>query len=112
VQNNDSSKQQPRNGKKDERRPGSWAEVEVLEDPASHIGLVLSERIRGKPGYAFRIVHFDEQGLNPYVPLRPSGAKNELKDIVSSLVSRALEIMAEREAKAAGTTTPTDPPPP
>jgi hypothetical protein len=106
VQNNDRNKRQPQGGKKDTRRPGSWAQVDVFEDPDSHIGLVLSERIRGKPEYSFRIAHFDAQGLNPFVPLHPPGAKHALKDIVASLVVRALEVVAEREAEVAGVRPP------
>jgi len=81
------------------RRKGSWETIETLQDPDSGVGLILSERFRGKPEISLQIVHFDEIGPNKFVPVRPEGAKHELKDIVYSLVSRAQEITAERTAK-------------
>lgn len=86
-----------RRNKINEARKGVWVDVETLEDPDSHVGLILKERIQGKPGYSFKIVHFDDKGPNLYIPLRPDGAKHPLKDIVASLVARAVEIVEERE---------------
>lgn len=91
-----------RRGKsKGSKRKGTWETVETIEDPDSKVGLVLSERIRGRPAYSMQIVHHDDIGLNKHVPMEPEGAKHELKDIVYSLVARAQEIMAERRAKEA-----------
>lgn len=84
------------------RRKGVWVQVEQFEDPDSHVGLILSERIRGRPEYSFTLVHFDAQGSNRYVPLRPEGARHDLKDIVASLVARAVEVAAKREKKPEG----------
>lgn len=81
------------------KRKGVWVQFQVLEDPDSKIGLILSERIRGKPEYAYQLVHFDEMGPNKYLPMKPTGAKHAVGDIVRSLVMRAEEIIAEREKK-------------
>ena len=86
---------------KSKKRKGSWETVETIEDPDSRIALVLSERIRGKPAYSMQIVHFDDIGLNKHVPLEPEGAKHPVEWIVKSLVDRAKEIVAKRNAVAA-----------
>jgi len=88
-------------GPKGPKRAGSWETIETIEDPDSKVGLVLSERIRGRPGYSIQIIHTDDLGLNKHVPLEPPGAKHELKHIVYSLVDRAHQIIAERRAKEA-----------
>lgn len=82
---------------KKSRRSGVWERLEVIEDPDSRIGLVLSERIRGKVAYSMQITHVDDMGPNRHVPMSPEGAKHALKDIVYSLVQRAEEIVAERK---------------
>jgi hypothetical protein len=82
-------------------RQGTWETVETIEDPDSKVGLILSERIRGRPAYSIQIIHHDEVGLNKHVPVSPPGAKHELKHIVYSLVARAQEIILERKAKEA-----------
>jgi hypothetical protein len=84
---------------KKSRRKGVWEQVEVIEDPNSHVGLILSERIRGKFGHSIQIVHTDDMGPNKHIPMPPEGAKHDLKDIVYSLVHRAEEIIAKRKAE-------------
>jgi hypothetical protein len=84
---------------KKSRRKGVWEQIEVLEDPDSHVGLVLSERIRGKFGHSIQIIHTDDMGLNKHIPIPPDGAKHDLKDIVYSLVARAEELVAKRTAE-------------
>lgn len=84
---------------KKSRRKGVWEQIEVFEDPNSHVGLIVSERIRGKVAHSIQIVHNDEMGPNKHIPVPPDGAKHDLKDIVYSLVSRAEEIVAERNRK-------------
>lgn len=88
-----------RKPKKKSRRKGVWEQVEVLQDPDSGVGLILSERIRGKFGHSVQIVYTDDVGPNKHIPVPPEGAKHDLKDIVYSLVARAEEIVAERTAK-------------
>jgi len=88
-----------RKSKQGPKRTGSWETIQTIEDPDSKVGLVLSERIRGKPGYSIQIIHHDDIGLNKHVPSEPDGAKHELKDIVYSLVARAQEIIIERRTK-------------
>lgn len=78
-------------------RKGAWDIIETIEDPESKVGLVLSERIRGKPGYSMQIIHTDDIGVNKHVPMNPPGATHELKHIVYSLVQRAQEIIDERK---------------
>lgn len=86
---------------KSPQRKGSWEQIQTIEDPDSKIALILSERIRGRPGYAMQIVHFDDIGLNKYIPMEPEGAKHPVEWIVKSLVDRANQIIAERRAKEA-----------
>jgi len=86
---------------KDSKRKGSWDYLQTIQDPDSNVGLILSERMRGLPGYSMQIVHIDDIGPNKHVPMAPPGAKHELKHIVYSLVERAQEIIAERRAKEA-----------
>lgn len=82
---------------KDRKRKGAWDLVETIEDPDSKVGLILSERIRGKPMYSMQIIHTDDIGVNKHVPMEPPGAKHELGWIVKSLVDRAQEIIDERK---------------
>ena len=86
---------------KKSRRKGVWEQLQVIEDTDSHVGLILSERIRGKPGWSVQIIHTDDLGANKHVPVAPDGTKHDLKDIVYSLVHRAQEIVAERKAELA-----------
>ena len=79
------------------KRKGVWVELQKLEDPDSKVGLLLSERIRGKPAYSIQIVHTDTIGVNKFVPMAPPGAKHEWGWIVKSLIDRAQEIINERE---------------
>ena len=81
---------------KKSRRKGVWEQIEVIEDPDSRIGLVLSERIRGKYETSMQIVHMDDMGPNKHIPMKIEGSKHKHQDIVYSLVSRAEEILAER----------------
>lgn len=84
---------------KKSRRKGVWEQIEFIEDPNSRVGLILSERIRGKFGHSIQIVHTDDMGPNKHIPVPPEGARHDLKDIVYSLVLRAEEIVAERTAE-------------
>ena len=86
-------KQKPKKGS----RTGVWEVIETIEDPDSKIGLVLSERIRGKPGHSVQLGHTDDVGWNKYIPVDPPGAKHPVEWIVKSLVDRAKEIVAERK---------------
>lgn len=85
---------------KDSKRRGVWEEIQTLEDPDSKVGLIISEKIRGKPSYSFQIVHFDDIGPNKFVPNNPPNAKYKLADIVRSLIESAEEIVDERKKKA------------
>jgi len=84
---------------KKSRRKGVWEQIESIEDPDSRVGLILSERIRGKFGHSIQIVHRDDVGPNKHIPFPPEGAKHDLKDIVYSLVAKAEEIVAKRKAE-------------
>lgn len=79
------------------KRKGVWEEVQRLQDPDSKVTLILSERIRGKPGYSMQICIEDDLGINKHIPHSPPGAKHELKHIVYSLVQAAEEVIAERK---------------
>ena len=81
------------------KRNGSWDYLETIEDPDSKIGLVLSERMRGKPAFSMQIIHTDDVGLNKHIPMEIPEAKHAFKDIVYSLVARAEEIVAKRKAE-------------
>jgi len=88
---------QDQKSKKSGARKGVWEEIQTIEDPDSKVGLIISEKIRGKPSYSFQIVHFDDIGPNKFVPNNPPGAKYTLADIVRSLVARAEEIVDARK---------------
>lgn len=72
----------------------------MIEDPDSHVGLIVSERVKGPVGYSIQIVHTDGMGPNKHVPVPPEGAKHALRDIVYSLVARAEEIIEQRKKAA------------
>ena len=82
------------------KRRGVWAELETFEDKASGIGVVITERMRGKPGYSFQIVHFDDHGGNKFVPLPCQGANRPLEEVVYLLVKKAREFIEEKQAAA------------
>ncbi len=88
-------------GKPDESRPkpkrkGVWSSFcEPQIDPGSNVGVVITERIRGKAEYAVSFMHFDRYGANRYIAL-PLDGEHELEDIVYSLALKAKAIIAER----------------
>ena len=96
---NTESKGHGEHGKgRDKRRPGSWAQVKDGEfiDDDSGMGVVVSERIRGRSEYSFKLVHFDDRGGNTFVTVPCKGAKHPVEDIAFSLVKRACEFIEQK----------------
>ena len=87
--------------KREERkRKGVWSELETFEDKSSGIAVVITERMRGKPGYSFQIVHFDDHGGNKFVPLPCPGANRPIEEVVYLLVKKAREFIEEKQEAA------------
>lgn len=83
---------------RDKRRKGSWAQVKDGDfiDEASGIGVIVFERILGRPEYSFKLVHFDDRGGNTFVTVPCKGAKHPVEDIAFSLVKRACEFIEQK----------------
>jgi len=81
-------------------RRGVWSEVETFEDKASGIGVVVTERVRGRPAYSFQIVHFDDHGGNKFVTLPNKGAQRPVEEIVYLLVQKARELIEQKLAES------------
>lgn len=96
-------KSQDEQGKKEEKkRRGAWAQVgEPLMDKHSGIGVMVSERVRGRPAYSFQIVHFDDHGANKFIQLPCAGAQRPLKEIIYLLVEKAEELIEQKRAEDA-----------
>lgn len=83
------------------KRGGAWAQMgDPFVDKYSGIGVVISERIRGRPGYSFQIVYFDDHGGNKFIPLPCKGAERPLEEVIYLLVKKAREVIEGKLAEA------------
>jgi hypothetical protein len=87
--------------KKKVPRKGAWEDIHTMQDPDSGIGIVISERIRGKPMFTFQIVHFDDLGLRQHIPYPCPGAKHPVEWIIKSLTESAREWLDDYRKKKA-----------
>ncbi len=86
-----------KSGSKPKRR-GVWVQVgEPFIDPGSNVGVVITERLRGKPEFSLSFMHFDERGGNRYIAV-PVKGEHKLEDVVYSLTKHAMMVIAERRA--------------
>lgn len=81
------------------KRRGVWAEVETFVDKASGIGVVITERIKGRPSYSVQILHFDDHGGNKFIALPCEGATRPVKEIVYLLVEQAEKFIEQKRAE-------------
>lgn len=81
------------------KRRGVWAEVETFMDKSSGIGLVVTERVRGRPSFSIQLVHFDDHGGNKFVPLPCEGAQRPVKEILYLLAEKADALIQEKLAE-------------
>jgi hypothetical protein len=82
--------------RKQSRRKGVWEDIKTFEEPGSKLGVIISERIRGKPAYSYQIVHFDAMGANKHLQL-PIQGKHKIEDVIFSLVKQAEEFIADKK---------------
>lgn len=83
------------------KRRGVWAEVETFVDKSSGIGVVITERIKGRPSHSIQILHFDDHGGNKFIALPCAGATRPVKEIVYLLVEQAEKFIEEKLAEDA-----------
>ncbi len=90
--------EKPENKPKPKRR-GVWVQVgEPFIDPESNVGVVITERIRGRPEFSLSFMHFDDHGGNRYIAV-PIEGEHKLEDVVYSLTKHAMEVIEKRRSE-------------
>lgn len=81
------------------KRKGVWDQLETFVDKDSGLGVVITERVKGRPAYSISIVHFDHLGGNKFIQVPLQGAKRPLKEILYLLGEKAEAFIEERRKK-------------
>lgn len=85
----------------DPKRTGVWADVEGGDfvDKVSNMGIVVRERIKGKPAYCYSLVFYDDQGPNRYIPHPLPKAARPPEEVAYLLIKQAREFIASKSKK-------------
>jgi hypothetical protein len=77
-----------------------WEQVHTFQDPESGLGVIISERIRGKHSYSIQIVQYDEMGATKHLETPHPKSSHNIEDVVYSLCKAARQYI---ETKARDT---------